>query len=203
MFPHLSILTYHASSMEAAIQSPTRAVLSIRPPEVIQKDLGRWYWHLGLGCPGKLSPALDSAPSRLILCVKVFYFATNEPMFPVVKWGLTDEEVDQNHWYHISRIFKTDEPVHESFLRYLKGKLPNFGSRNIQRLVSFLLLMMEQDPRKRMPTTKLLEHPFLVENPEWREFSWFQLKSATVSLCGKYAAVRWCLCLWCFFSKIF
>lgn len=75
-------------------------------------------------------------------------------MFPVVKWGLTDEEVDQDHWYHISRIFKTDEPVHESFLRYLKGKLPNFGSLNIQRLVSFLLLMMEQDPRKRMPTTR-------------------------------------------------
>ncbi|OJJ88526.1 uncharacterized protein ASPGLDRAFT_63395 [Aspergillus glaucus CBS 516.65] len=96
----------------------------------------------------------------------VFYFATNEPMSPVVKWGLTDEEVDQDHWYHISRIFKTDEPAHESFLRYLKGKLPNFGSRKIQRLVSFLLLMMEQDPWKRMPTTKLLEHPFLVENPE-------------------------------------
>lgn len=86
-------------------------------------------------------------------------------MFPVVKWGLTDEEVDQDYWYYINRIFKTDEPVHESFPRYLKGKLSDFGAQNIQRFASFLLLMMEQNPRKRMPTTKLLEHPFLVEDP--------------------------------------
>lgn len=54
-------------------------------------------------------------------------------------------------------------PAREKSAEHLEQRLAyNFGSQNIQRLTSFLSSMLEQDNKKRAPTSKLLGHPFLV-----------------------------------------
>lgn len=81
-------------------------------------------------------------------------------------WGLTDEQANEDHISRIDRILKKDGQVLESFMKHLTERLPSdFGTQNVQRLASFLLLMLELDPSRRMSTTRLLDHPFLVESP--------------------------------------
>ncbi|PKX99621.1 serine protein kinase [Aspergillus novofumigatus IBT 16806] len=101
---------------------------ALRTPELIRRntwDAGIDIWTLG--------------------CL-VFELATNEPLFPLGTFGLTAEEIDQEHINLISQLLGEDD----------------FGAENVQRLASFLSSMLRPDPLKRMSTTELLKHPFLI-----------------------------------------
>ncbi|GIJ97978.1 hypothetical protein Aspvir_000086 [Aspergillus viridinutans] len=119
---------------------------ALRAPELIRRntwDAGIDIWTLG--------------------CL-IFELATNEPLFPLGTFGLTAEEVDQEHINLISQLLGENDHLHESFTKYLMDRLPSdFGAENIQRLASFLWLMLRPDPQKRISTTKLLNHPFLID----------------------------------------
>ncbi|KAL2818306.1 hypothetical protein BJX63DRAFT_383929 [Aspergillus granulosus] len=53
--------------------------------------------------------------------------------------------------------------MNETFVKHLRDRLPqDFGAKNIQCLAALLWLMLQQEPPKRMPTAKLLNHPFLI-----------------------------------------
>ncbi|ODH45502.1 CMGC/SRPK protein kinase [Paracoccidioides brasiliensis] len=96
----------------------------------------------------------------------VFELATNEPLFPLGSFGLTAEQIDEEHAYRISQLLGKNGQVHENFTKHLTDRLPyDFGAENVEHLASFLWLMLQQNPQRRMPTTKLLNHLFLVGEP--------------------------------------
>lgn len=97
--------------------------------------------------------------------MKVFYFATNQTLFPVITWGMTKEEVDKEHFIYINDILNTDALVHKSFVDYVTQRLSsNFSALDIQRLASFILMMLQTNQHKRAPTSELLGHQFLMKN---------------------------------------
>ncbi|EGE83166.2 CMGC/SRPK protein kinase [Blastomyces dermatitidis ATCC 18188] len=97
----------------------------------------------------------------------IFELATNEPLFPLGSFGLTAEQIDKEHTYRISQLLDENGQMHENFTKHLTDRLPyDFGTENVQHLVSFLSLMLQQNPQRRMPITKLLNHPFLVGEPD-------------------------------------
>lgn len=139
---------------------------ALHAPELIHRNA--WdaridIWALGcLVCPLYLNPVLQSN-----LCVKIFELATNEPLFPLGSFGLTTEQIDKEHTYRISQLLDENGQMHENFTKYLTDRLPfDFGAENVQHLVSFLSLMLQQNPQRRLPTTKLLNHLFLVGEPD-------------------------------------
>ncbi|RHZ73682.1 hypothetical protein CDV55_106006 [Aspergillus turcosus] len=119
---------------------------ALRAPELIRRnawDAGIDIWAFG--------------------CL-IFELATNEPLFPLGTFGLTAEEVDEEHINLISQLLGEDGHLHENCTKYLMDRLPSdFGTENIQHLASFLSLMLQSDPQRRMLTTNLLKHPFLIE----------------------------------------
>lgn len=89
-------------------------------------------------------------------------------MFPLGSFGLTDEQVDEEHIDLISQLLGEDGHVSESFVRHLTDRLPpDFGAENIQNLASFLWSTLHQDPQLRVTTSTLLNHPFLFETESW------------------------------------
>lgn len=111
--------------------------------------------------PGPFNPL---PPSDLR---KIFELATNEPLFPLGTFGLSAEQLDEEHIYLISQLLDDDGHINETFIKHLTDRLaPDFGAKNIQRLASLLWLMLQQDPTKRTSTAKLLRHPFLVAEIE-------------------------------------
>ncbi|EDN03941.1 hypothetical protein I7I51_05199 [Histoplasma capsulatum] len=96
----------------------------------------------------------------------VFELATNEPLFPLGSFGLTAEQIDEEHAYRISQLLGKNGQGHENLTKHLTERLPyDFGAENVEHLASFLWLMLQQNPQRRMPTTKLLNHLFLVGEP--------------------------------------
>lgn len=92
---------------------------------------------------------------------KIFELATNEPLFPLGSFGLTAEEIDSEHKALIDKIHDKKEML-KFFTACLKEKLASdFGTHNVQSLASFLMSMLQRDPRSRKSTTALLENPFL------------------------------------------
>lgn len=92
----------------------------------------------------------------------MYEFATNTPLFPVGTFLLTAEQIDEEHIYHIDRVLNQDSQMNKDFISYMTERLPSdFGAENIQRLTSFLSLMLQKDPQRRTPATKLLNQPFL------------------------------------------
>ena len=96
--------------------------------------------------------------------MKVFNFATKHTLFPVLGWGMTQEEIDEEHIGYINKILNSGDPVDKSFTEYVAKKLPTFGTLEIQHLSSFLLMTLQIDQKKRAPTSKLLGHPFLAQD---------------------------------------
>ncbi|PYH88660.1 serine protein kinase [Aspergillus ellipticus CBS 707.79] len=93
--------------------------------------------------------------------------ATNEPLFPLGIFGLSAEQIDHEHLSLIGGLLDGDGQINETFVKHLTDRLPpDFGAENIQHLASFLGLMLQQDPLKRMSTVELLKHPFLVGDIE-------------------------------------
>lgn len=104
---------------------------------------------------------LPSNPST-----KILELATNEPLFPVGEFGLTDDEIDKEHHNLINQVLGTDGQT-ETLTKYLTDKLPsNFVAKDIQHFASFLSSMLQNNnPQSRIPTTELLNHPFLTSEP--------------------------------------
>lgn len=98
---------------------------------------------------------------------KIFELATNEPLFPLGTFGLSAEQLDEEHLQLISQLLDGNGHMNETFVKHLTDRLPpDFGAQNIQHLASLLWLMLQQDPTKRTTTAKLLSHPFLVAEIE-------------------------------------
>ncbi|OJD14707.1 CMGC/SRPK protein kinase [Emergomyces pasteurianus Ep9510] len=107
--------------------------------------------------------AWDASIDIWALVCLIFQLSTKEPLFPLGSFGLTAEQIDEELTYHINQLFDENDQMHENFTKHLTDRLPSdFGVENVQHLVSFLSLMLQQNPQRRMPTTKLLNHPFLV-----------------------------------------
>lgn len=96
--------------------------------------------------------------------MKIFNFATKHTLFPVLGWGMTQEEIDEEHLGYINEILNSGALVGKSFTEYVAKKLSTFGTLDIQHLSSFLLMMLQIDQKKRAPTSKLLAHPFLAQD---------------------------------------
>lgn len=94
--------------------------------------------------------------------MKIFNFATKHTLFPVIGWGSTEEEIDEEHRGYINETLNSGVPVDESFTEFVAQQMSsNFGTLDIQRFTSFLLMMLQIDQHKRAPTSELLDHPFL------------------------------------------
>ncbi|OOO05666.1 protein kinase [Aspergillus oryzae] len=117
---------------------------ALRAPELIHRiewDVGIDIWTLG----------------RLI-----FELATNEPLFPLGTFGLTAEQIDEEHLYLIGQVLDKNNQTGDTFTQYLTDRLPaDFGAENLERLASFLSGMLQEKAQKRMSTAELLRHPFL------------------------------------------
>ncbi|KOC12557.1 hypothetical protein AFLA70_215g002400 [Aspergillus flavus AF70] len=117
---------------------------ALRAPELIHRiewDVGIDIWTLG----------------RLI-----FELATNEPLFPLGTFGLTAEQIDEEHLYLIGQVLDKNNQTGDTFTQYLTDRLSaDFGAENLERLASFLSGMLQEKAQKRMSTAELLRHPFL------------------------------------------
>ncbi|KLJ08549.1 hypothetical protein EMPG_16024 [Blastomyces silverae] len=109
----------------------------------------------------------DSAIDIWTLGCLIFQLATNEPLFPLGTFGLTAEQIDKEHIYQMSQLLDENGQMGETFTKHLTDRLPSdFGAENIQHLALFLSLMLQQNPEMRMPAAGLLNHVFLVGEPE-------------------------------------
>ena len=104
----------------------------------------------------------------LLTHIKIFDLATKHTLFPVMGWGLTDKEIDEDHCTYINEILNSGA---ESFSRHVAkivssqagpfGISSDISPVDIPRFTSFLLMMLQIDQQKQAPTSKLLVHPFM------------------------------------------
>lgn len=100
----------------------------------------------------------------LLISVKIFALATNEPLFPLDTFGITREEIDNDHGILIEKRLGSNNQDGD-FAEYLRERLPeNFGAKNAESLASFLLLMLQIDPRERLSAEQLLQTPFMTDD---------------------------------------
>lgn len=66
----------------------------------------------------------------LLILVKIFELATNEPLFPLDTFGITREEIDNDHCTLIEKRLGLNNQDAD-FAEYLRERLPeNFGAEN-------------------------------------------------------------------------
>ncbi|KAL7656574.1 hypothetical protein ACMYSQ_005653 [Aspergillus niger] len=124
--------------------------LGLRAPELMQRHTD------GI--------AVDIAIDIWTLGCLIFELATNEPLFPLDTFGLTRKEIDNDHSSFIEQRLGANNQKNGDFKLYLRDRLPEkFGAENIETLTSFLSLMLQKDPRDRLPAEKLLRSPFLTD----------------------------------------
>ncbi|KAJ0422517.1 kinase-like domain-containing protein [Aspergillus carlsbadensis] len=94
--------------------------------------------------------AWDSGIDIWALGCLIFELATNEPLFPLGTFGLSREEIDEEHLHLISRLLGNDGRLNETFIRHLMDRLPaEFGAANVEAFAS-----------ERRSAARLLDHPF-------------------------------------------
>ncbi|GJP87703.1 threonine ammonia-lyase, biosynthetic [Aspergillus niger] len=144
--------------------------LGLRAPELMQRhtdgiavDIAIDIWTLGcLACYE--TPPRGNSDFRSNSSAKIFELATNEPLFPLDTFGLTREEIDNDHSSFIEQRLGSNNQKNGDFKLYLRDRLPEkFGAENIETLTSFLSLMLQKDPRDRLQAEKLLRSPFLTD----------------------------------------
>ncbi|GCB23852.1 serine/threonine-protein kinase SRPK [Aspergillus awamori] len=124
--------------------------LGLRAPELMQRHTD--------------DIAVDTAIDIWTLGCLIFELATNEPLFPLDTFGLTREEIDNDYSSFIEQRLGSNNQKNGDFKLYLRDRLPEkFGAENIETLTSFLSLMLQKDPRDRLPAKKLLRTPFLTD----------------------------------------
>ncbi|RAK80077.1 serine protein kinase [Aspergillus fijiensis CBS 313.89] len=122
--------------------------LALRAPELI-----RQYTN---------GATIDRAIDIWTLGCLLFELATNEPLFPLDTFGLTREEIDNDHCSLINQRLSSNSQDDENFMRYLSDRLPNsFGAKNVKTLASYLSHMLQVSPRDRLSASNLLQTPFL------------------------------------------
>ncbi|RAL01818.1 kinase-like protein [Aspergillus ibericus CBS 121593] len=127
--------------------------LSLRAPELIRRHTE--------------CTTLDKATDIWTLGCLLFELATNEPLFPLDTFGLTREEVDSDHCSLIRQRLESNSLSDENLTRYLRDRLPNkFGAESAEALTSFLSLMLQRNPRERLPARDLLQTPFMSYGPQ-------------------------------------
>ncbi|OJJ71272.1 hypothetical protein ASPBRDRAFT_30992 [Aspergillus brasiliensis CBS 101740] len=125
--------------------------LGLRAPELIQRHTG--------------DIAVGTAIDIWTLGCLIFELATNEPLFPLDTFGLTWEEIDNDHISFIEQRLGSDNQKNGDFQVYLRDRLPeNFDAENVETLTSFLFLMLQKDPRERLPARELLQTPFMMDS---------------------------------------
>jgi serine/threonine protein kinase len=119
-----------------------------------------WDVNLGAGLSGTSGHSHLSSTREPNYYTKIFELATNEPL-PLGSFGLTAEKIDSEHKALIDKIHDEREML-KNLTACLKGKLaPDFGTDNVRSLASFLMSMLQRDPRSRKSTTALLDNAFL------------------------------------------
>ncbi|KAL4999226.1 kinase-like protein [Aspergillus recurvatus] len=127
--------------------------LALRAPELIRRDIE--------------GTTIDKTIDIWILGCLLFELATNEPLFPLDTFGLTREEIDNDHCSLISQRLDSNSQRDEDFTGYLRERLPNnFGAESVESLASFLLLMLQISPRERLLARDLLQTPFMSYGPQ-------------------------------------
>ncbi|OJJ46586.1 hypothetical protein ASPZODRAFT_132656 [Penicilliopsis zonata CBS 506.65] len=120
---------------------------ALRAPEIINQE--KWDMNIDiwtLGC-------------------SIFELATNEPLFPLDTFGLTEAEVDQDHRSLITQRFCPISQKDGDFPEYLQNRLHNtFGAKNKQGFASFLLFMLQLNPQCRLSAKRLLTDLFLLDD---------------------------------------
>ncbi|PYH73801.1 serine protein kinase [Aspergillus vadensis CBS 113365] len=122
---------------------------------------------LGLRAPELIrhtrDTSIDTSLDIWALGCLIFEIVTNEPLFPLDTFGITREEMDNDHCTHIEkRLGSNNQNV--DFAKYLRERLPkNFGAENAESLASFLLLMLQIDPRERLSAKELLRTSFMLD----------------------------------------
>ncbi|KAL3430863.1 kinase-like domain-containing protein [Aspergillus tetrazonus] len=122
--------------------------LALRAPELIRRHTG--------------DTAIDDTKDIWTLGCLLFELATNEPLFPLDTFGLTRDDIDNNHCSLIDQRLDSNSLRNEKFRGHLRDRLPdNFGAESLEALASFLLLMLQIDPRERLPAKDLLQTRFM------------------------------------------
>ncbi|KAL4733839.1 kinase-like protein [Aspergillus similis] len=127
---------------------------ALRAPELIRRHTG--------------DPAINDTIDIWTLGCLLFELATNEPLFPLDTFGLTREDVDNDHYSLINQILDPNSQRDEKFTGYLRDRLPdNFSAECVETLASFLLLMLRINPRERLPARDLLQTQFMSNGPQY------------------------------------
>ncbi|RAK86723.1 serine protein kinase [Aspergillus costaricaensis CBS 115574] len=122
---------------------------------------------LGLRAPELIRHTRDTSIDTTLdiwaLGCLIFELATNEPLFPLDTFGITREEIDNDHGILIEKRLGSNNQYGD-FVDYLRERLPeNFGAENAESLASFLLYMLQIDPRERLSAKELLRTPFMLD----------------------------------------
>ncbi|XRM47458.1 hypothetical protein ABZX51_010430 [Aspergillus tubingensis] len=122
--------------------------LSLRAPELIRHTR---------------DTSIDTTLDIWALGCLISELATNEPLFPLETFGITREEIDNDHCTLIEKRLSLNNQDAD-FADYLRERLPeNFGAENAESLASFLVLMLQIDPCERLSAKELLRTPFMMD----------------------------------------
>lgn len=92
--------------------------------------------------------------------MQIFQLATNEPLFPILTFGCTTDEINALLLSIIHELFENDR---QGFANHISKRLPDdFGKENTVKLTDFLWSMVQERPEDRESTPKLLKHSFLL-----------------------------------------
>ncbi|PYH36378.1 serine protein kinase [Aspergillus neoniger CBS 115656] len=116
---------------------------------------------LGLRAPELIRHTRDTSIDTTLdiwaLGCLIFELATNEPLFPLDTFGITREEIDNDHGILIEKRLGSNNQDGDF----------NFGAENAESLASFLLYMLQIDPRERLSAKELLQTPFMTDSDDY------------------------------------
>lgn len=76
--------------------------------------------------------------------IKIFEFATNEPLFPLMPFSLTREQIDHDHTTLIAEVIDDSSTYTGRFATYLMDRLKSdFRQESMRNLAVFLESMLQ------------------------------------------------------------
>ncbi|OJI81370.1 hypothetical protein ASPTUDRAFT_32781 [Aspergillus tubingensis CBS 134.48] len=155
------------STLEVKIGDLGGASLRLTLAQYVQHCDEKPVTPLGLRAPELIRHTRDTSIDTTLdiwaLGCLIFELATNEPLFPLDTFGITREDIDNDHCILIEKRLGSNNQDAE-FAEYLRERLPeNFGAENVESLASFLLCILQIDPRERLSAKELLRTPFMLD----------------------------------------